>query len=46
MGLLKYCRRCGGTGVVARLRGKSIKYEKCPRCAGKGGKRAKKEPTP
>lgn len=35
--IIKLCRRCLGTGWVAR-RGKPVIYCKCPRCAGKGGK--------
>lgn len=39
-GIIKMCRRCVGTGFVARHMGRLV-YCKCPRCAGKGGKRAR-----
>lgn len=35
--IVKACRRCGGTGSVAR-RGNPIRYSRCPRCGGRGGK--------
>lgn len=38
--ILKMCKRCSGTGFVARHKGK-LAFCKCPRCSGKGGKVAK-----
>lgn len=35
--IVKMCRRCLGTGWIARHR-KGLVYCKCPRCSGKGGK--------
>lgn len=35
--IVKACYRCGGTGSVAR-RGSPIRYGRCPRCGGHGGK--------
>lgn len=34
--VIKYCKRCGGTGVLARCN-PSINYVTCTRCSGRKG---------